>query len=164
MNPVRMRSPIRTILFALCLFIACISFAQPARPPSGNNSTNLLAVELWLPQGDEVLHAPATISIQANVALDAPAQKGDFVRIEFYANTKRLGSRKSVWHDAVGPDPHSRKFQPMIMSAAGFWPVGLDWSNVPAGSYALTAKASDTKGRSAVSTPVNITVLPSPSP
>lgn len=113
---------------------------------------------------DKVFHAPATIRIQANVTLDDRAHKGESVRVEFYANTKRLGSRKSAWHDAIGPDPHSRNFQPMIMMAAGFWPVGLDWSNVPAGSYTLTARAIGAKGRSAVSAPVNITVLPSSSP
>ncbi len=110
----------------------------------------------------KVFHAPATISIQADISLDAPVRAGDSVRIEFYANTKRLGSRKSVWHDEMGPNPHSRDFQPMHIFPAGFVPVVLVWNNPPVGAYALTARMTWTNGLSAVSTPVNIAVLPRP--
>jgi hypothetical protein len=109
---------------------------------------------------NKVFYTPATISIQADVSLDAPARAGDSVRVEFYANTKRLGSGKSVWHDEIGSNPHSRDFQPMHITPAGFWPVELIWNNAPVGTYALTAKATGARGRSAVSAPVNITVLP----
>jgi len=159
-----MRLRFGTLISPLCLFIACSSLAQTSSPPSGNNLTNLLAVQIDLMAGSEVFHAPASVSIQAVVALDAPARAGDSVQVEFFANTRRLGSRESVWHNAIGPNPHSRSFQPMIMVAAGFWPVGLVWSNAPPGDYALTAKATDSKGRSAVSAPVKITVLPSSRP
>jgi len=109
---------------------------------------------------NKVFYTPATISIQADVSLDAPARAGDSVRVEFYANTKRLGSGKSVWHDEIGSNPHSRDFQPMHITPAGFWPVELVWNNAPVGDYTLTAKATGAKGRSAVSAPVNIPVLP----
>lgn len=112
------------------------------------------------PTGNKVFHVPATISIEADVSLDAPARARDSVRVEFYANTKRLGSRKSVWHEAVGSNPHSRDLPPMHISPAGFGPVVLVWDNPPVGDYTLTAKATGAKGCSAVSAPVNITILP----
>jgi len=96
----------------------------------------------------------------AIVTLDAPASAGDSVRVDFFANARKLGLRKSVWHAALGPDPHSHRAQPMIMRAAGFDPVLLNWSNVPAGVYALTARATGAGGRAAVSEPVKITVMP----
>src|SRR5262249_26358059 len=40
----------------------------------------------------------------------------------------------------------------------------LIWSNVPAGDYALTAKATDNAGASTVSEPVNISVQIGPPP
>jgi len=163
MNPARLRSQFWTILFPLCLFIACSSCAQSPSPPSGNNSTNLLAVEITI-FDNKTFHAPATISIIASVSQSAPGRKGDSVRVEFFANTNRLGVRKSFWHDAVRPNPHSRNAQPMIMVAAGFDLVELVWSDPPAGNYTLTARATGAKGRSATSSPVSITILPPPSP
>ncbi|MGD0743939.1 MAG: hypothetical protein ABSA45_02180 [Verrucomicrobiota bacterium] len=108
---------------------------------------------------NKVFHAPATISIQADVSLDVPACAGDFVRVEFYANMKRLGSRKCVWHDEVRSNSHPRDCQPMEIIPAGFSPVEFVWKNPPVGDYTLTAKATWTNDLSAVSAPVNITVL-----
>src|ERR1017187_1847805 len=108
----------------------------------------------------EVFHAPATISIRADVSLDAPACVGDSVRVVFYANTKRLGSRKSVWHDEGRSNSHYWNSQPMHTIPAGFRPVELVWNNPPAGDYKLTAKVTWTDDLSAVSAPVNIKVLP----
>jgi hypothetical protein len=110
--------------------------------------------------GNKVFHVPATISIEADVSLNAPARARDSVRVEFYANTKRLGSRKSVWHDKMRSNPHSRDFQPMHITPAGFRPVVLVWNNPPVGDYTLTAKVTGAKARSAVSPPVTITVVP----
>jgi hypothetical protein len=79
---------------------------------------------------NKVFHAPATISIQADVTLDAPARAGDSVRVEFYANTKCLGSGKSVWHDEMKSNPHSRDFQPMHITPRRFLAgrIGLEKS------------------------------------
>jgi hypothetical protein len=110
--------------------------------------------------GNKIFHAPATISIEADVSLDAPARARDSVRVEFYANTKRLGSRKSVWHEALVSNPRSRALPPMHIPPAGFGPVVLVWNNPPAGDYTLTARVSGAKARTAVSAPVNITILP----
>ena len=43
-------------------------------------------------------------------------------------------------------------------------PFSLVWSNVPAGSYTLTAQATDNLGASAISAPVDIRVKPPPGP
>ena len=163
-NPVRAR--LGTLLFALGLLWAHGGSAQTATPPDGTNSTNPLAVSLslWLPDPEGSFHAPATIGLMAQITLNAPAPAGDSVRVDFFANTNKLGSRKSVWHDAIGPDPHARNFQPMIMRRAGFDPVEMEWSNAPAGGWAVTARATGVRGRSAVSAPLNITVLPTASP
>ena len=111
-----------------------------------------------------ILHKPAHIFILADVTTAVAAHAGDSVTVDFFANTSKLGSRKSLWHNAVKPDPHSRKFQPMIIVDAGFGGVDFDWSNAPAGSYALTAKAYGLHGLSAVSAPLNITILASSPP
>src|SRR5690349_6032819 len=42
-------------------------------------------------------------------------------------------------------------------------PYSITWSNVPVGSYSLTAKATDSKGTVATSAAVNITVDAAPS-
>jgi len=49
---------------------------------------------------------------------------------------------------------------PFIMTGIGYPSVELVWHGVPAGTYTLTAKATNNKGQATVSTPVNITVLP----
>jgi hypothetical protein len=50
------------------------------------------------------------------------------------------------------------------IGAATSSPFQLALNNVPAGSYSLTAHATDNEGAVGVSTPVNITVLPAHSP
>jgi len=111
---------------------------------------------------NKVFHAPATISMQADVSLDAPLRAGHSVRVEFYANTKRLGSGKSVWHEELGLNSRTRDFQPMHIIPADFVPVKLVWNNPSAGDYALTARVTGAQRHSAVSAPVNITILSRP--
>jgi len=153
------------IFLPLCLLVACDRHKQNTSPPSGTNSTNPLAVTLsvW-PPDDIVFRAPATISIQAEVTLGAQNRAGNSVRVDFFADTNFLGSRNSVWHDEIRPDPHSRNAQPMIIVPAGFLPVRWVWNNIPAGNYSITAQATGSEGRSASSAPLNITVLPSATP
>jgi hypothetical protein len=148
------------ISILLCLMAAAAGFAQTAAPPAADGSTNQLSVSLWLPRTAEAPHAPAAIHMYAYVASSAPAQKGDVVRIDFYAGTNLLGSNEAVWHAGIRPDPHSNKPQPMIVSLPGFSPASMVWSNVPAGTYALTARASEAGGATAVSPPANLTVQP----
>jgi regulation of enolase protein 1 (concanavalin A-like superfamily) len=73
--------------------------------------------------------APATISLTAS-ASDPENQMG---RVEFYNGSSLLGTDTTA-------------------------PYSLNWSNVAAGTYSLTAMAYDAAGQSAQSAPVSITV------
>jgi len=169
-KPFQMEGQGRGMIFLLCLFIAGNGLAQTPGASPGKPPQNPLSVTLEVMcNGDalhagDTLHAPAGIFILAGVTTKVGAHAGDTVTIDLFANNNKLGSRKSVWHDAIKPDPHSRKFQPMIMVAPGFGWVDFTWSNAPAGSYALTARASGLHGLSVVSAPVNITIVTSVPP
>ncbi len=156
-------SIIRLILLQVCTVVAigCERQPQTASPSAEDKPKSSLKVWIAAPDNGSTYHAPAVVYILAGVELAGGAKAGDAVTVDFFANTHRLGSRQSLWHKGIKPDPSSRNFQPMIMSAAGFGGVSLCWSNVPAGIYALTAKASGLHGLSAVSEGVNITVSPS---
>ena len=79
--------------------------------------------------------APATISLSA-IAADV---EGVVIRVDFYAGTQLVGSATASPFDAT-------------------------WSNVPAGTYSLTAVATDNEGETATSVPISVTVAPAPSP
>ena len=87
------------------------------------------AVSLTSPSSGATFTAPATIALAATAS--AP---GDSVtRVEFYQGATKLGEDLSA-------------------------PYAFSWSNVPAGSYSLTAKVIAGSGASAVSSPVNVSV------
>src|ERR1035437_5853365 len=73
--------------------------------------------------------SPATVSIEATAA-DAD---GTVTKVEFYANDLLIGT--------VTTSPYT-----------------ITWSNMPLGTYTLTAKATDNGGLSDISDPVNINV------
>ena len=79
--------------------------------------------------------APANISISAT----AGDVDGSVVRVDFYAGTQLVGS------DTASP-------------------FTATWSNVPAGTYGLTAVATDNEGETATSVPITMTVAAAPSP
>ena len=154
-----MKASILSILF--CLLAAGIVSAQTAtNPPAGDGPTNSLMVQISPQLSRGVFHAPATIRINAIVTQRSPSSAGDFVEVEFFANTNRLGSTRSASHGVVRPRPRPGQPVPLFVIAPGFAPAGFVWTNVPAGHYALTARATGDGGLSAVSPPVNITVLP----
>ncbi len=99
-------------------------------PAEGGGSYNQApTVDLIHPSPGDDFPAPATIALEAQAA----DSDGAIVRVEFFAGGASLGSVS----------------QP---------PFVLTWANVPAGSYSLTAAATDTSGATTVSVPVNITV------
>jgi|GEM_PF-919609 len=81
------------------------------------------------PANNASFTAPATITINAS-ASDAG---GSVAKVEFFQGTTKLGEDTSS-------------------------PYSLSWSNVAAGSYSLTAKATDNTGLTGTSSAVNITV------
>jgi RHS repeat-associated protein len=85
-------------------------------------------VSLTSPEGGSTFVAPASITVSADVN-----DNGSVDKVEFYAGTTLIGN------DSTSP-------------------YSIIWSNVLAGSYALTAKATDNLGESATSAGVNITV------
>ncbi|MEH0165831.1 Ig-like domain-containing protein [Roseateles microcysteis] len=87
------------------------------------------SVSLTGPAGGSVFTAPASIMLTANAA----DSDGSVSKVEFYAGAVKIGESSSA-------------------------PYSLSWSGVAAGSYTLTAKATDNSGASTTSIPVSITV------
>ncbi|MBK9317106.1 MAG: PQQ-dependent sugar dehydrogenase [Acidobacteria bacterium] len=90
---------------------------------------SLPTVNITVPANGATFTSPATITINAN----AGDSDGVVTQVSFYQGTTLLGSD-------------------------GTAPYSFTWSNVPAGNYALTAKATDNHGYVTTSSPVNITV------
>jgi Glycosyl hydrolase family 48/Cellulose binding domain/Bacterial Ig domain len=93
------------------------------------------AVRITAPAPGATFTAPATVPITAE-ALDSD---GTIASVAFIAGTAVVGT------DTVSP-------------------YTFNWTNVPAGSFSLTARATDDKGATTVSAPVGITVSPNTGP
>jgi peptidoglycan/xylan/chitin deacetylase (PgdA/CDA1 family)/regulation of enolase protein 1 (concanavalin A-like superfamily) len=95
-------------------------------------------VSITAPASGASFSAPATIAISATASAGSGATVS---RVEFYAGATLIGSASAA-------------------------PYAVTWSEVPAGSYSLTAKVVDSLGSSATSPPVSVTVdstgLPAP--
>jgi GH35 family endo-1,4-beta-xylanase len=79
----------------------------------------------------------ATFTEGANIVMNANASDSDgsVTKVEFFSGSTKIGEDTSS-------------------------PYSVTWSSVPAGSYTLTAKATDNGGATTTSTGVNITVNP----
>ncbi len=86
-------------------------------------------VALTSPAPNQVVTAPANVTLTAN-ATDAD---GTITKVEFYNGATLLGTATSA-------------------------PYGFTWTNVPAGAYSLTAKATDNQGATSTSSPVSLLV------
>jgi hypothetical protein len=93
------------------------------------------SVSLSSPAAGAVFSAPANISITA----DATDSDGTIQEVTFYANGSPIGSRTSS-------------------------PYTFTWTNVAAGSYSLTAVATDNEGATTTSDPVSISVASNAAP
>ncbi|OON67165.1 glycosyl hydrolase [Hymenobacter sp. CRA2] len=91
-------------------------------------------VSLTSPSAGASFTAPASITISANAA-DA---NGTVSKVEFFQGSTKLGEDTSS-------------------------PYSFTWSNVAAGSYSITARATDNAGATTTSSAVNVTVTSSPS-
>ncbi|HXI73657.1 MAG TPA: Ig-like domain-containing protein [Verrucomicrobiae bacterium] len=100
------------------------------------------------PANGAAFYAPTNISLIAK----ATDSNGSIVNVEFFAGTTDLGPGIPVVLDPPG-----------VNGVTG--PVYfLNWQNVPANAYSLTAVATENDGLSTTSAPVNITVLTGPPP
>jgi mono/diheme cytochrome c family protein len=87
------------------------------------------SVSISSPSNNVSFTAPANINIVAS----ASDSDGSIVKVEFFNGTTKLGEDTSA-------------------------PYEFGWSNVAAGTYAITAKATDNGGATTTSTVVNVTV------
>jgi subtilisin family serine protease len=107
----------------------------PTPTPSPTPAPNSApSVSLSSPTGGTVFTAPAGINVTA-VASDADGTVG---RVDFYAGGQLIGTAASS-------------------------PYGVNWGNVAAGTYSLTAVATDNAGAQTTSAAVSITVNARPS-
>jgi uncharacterized delta-60 repeat protein len=102
-------------------------------------TNRLPAVRLVTPTNGAVFASPANVLLVAH----ASDQDGRIAQVEFFAGTNRLGVRTNL-------------------VAAATNVVSLSWSNPPVGQHTLTARATDDRGGTGLSTPVVITVMASP--
>ncbi|MEP6915056.1 MAG: Ig-like domain-containing protein, partial [Acidobacteriota bacterium] len=101
-----------------------------ARPGTGLPAPNAPpAVAVTAPATGASFTAPASITVSAN----ATDPDGTIARVEFYAGATLLATRTTL-------------------------PYSVAWNSVPAGSYALTARAFDNAGASATSAAVTVQV------
>ena len=92
-------------------------------------------VSLTSPASGASYYAPAFIALNANAA----DSDGTIAKVDFYQGALLLGTATSA-------------------------PYAYNWINVTAGSYTITAKATDNLGAATTSSPVNITVNPNTPP
>jgi hypothetical protein len=106
------------------------------------------AVSIINPTNGAVFYTPVNISLLARAA----DPDGSVTNVEFFAGTTDLGRGQPVVLDPPGVNG--------VTGLVYF----LNWQNVPANTYSLTAVATDNGGASTTSAPVKITVLPGPPP
>ena len=105
------------------------SASQPVTVTVGAPANKPPTVSLSTPAASGSFTAPASMSIAAN-AVDAD---GTVTKVDFFANGQLVGSDTTT-------------------------PYSVTWSSVAAGTYNLTAVATDNAGATATSQPVTITV------
>ena len=107
----------------------------PAAAPPPPPVNTAPSVSLTGPAADSSYAEPAIVPLTATAA-DAD---GSISRVEFFANSTLVGTDTTA-------------------------PYAYTWSNVPAGSYSLTARATDDDGAATVSAATSITVTTPPPP
>lgn len=106
-------------------------------------------VRLVAPRDGQVLRAPAEVRLTA-VAWD---EDGGVVTVEFFAGNRSLGI-------VDRPDPVPLPTDDQVQDPSlGLPRYSLLWSDVPPGSYTLTALATDTQGMTTLSAPARLWVI-----
>ncbi|BCB27726.1 hypothetical protein SKTS_26120 [Sulfurimicrobium lacus] len=91
-------------------------------------------VSLTAPANNTIYVAPASVTLTATAA----DSDDSITKVEFYRGTTLIGTDTAA-------------------------PYGINWTNAPAGSYTLTARATDKSGATTTSAPVQIIVDAPPS-
>jgi len=108
------------------------------------------SVEIVYPSPDSTIVAPTNVPVSA-VAYD---RDGSIQSVEFFANGVSLGTVPGI--TLTNPTANAS-------ITATFIPLySVTWNVTNAGSYTLTAKATDNQGASTTSRPVAVTVLGAP--
>jgi len=115
--------------------LATVTFDNVNVTPVSGPSNTPPSAAMTSPASGATFTAPATIALSTT----ASDTDGTVARVEFYAGTTLLAT------DTTSP-------------------YAFSWSNVPAGTYALTARATDDDGAVTTSSPVSITVNPAAPP
>ena len=120
----------RTLFTIAVLVVGTLSMVLAQK----GNKNNKPVVDITAPANNASFNAPANITVTAN----ATDSDGTITKVEFYANVTLIGTDTTR-------DPATNLFS-------------VQWSNVAAGSYSLTARATDNSQGKTTSSPVNITV------
>ncbi|MGX5819288.1 discoidin domain-containing protein [Chitinophaga lutea] len=118
------------------IYLADICVAKSATDlcPTDVNNNVAPTVSLTAPAPNATFTAPASITVSANAA----DSDGTVSKVEFFQGSIKIGEDASS-------------------------PYSITWTNVAAGNYALTAKATDDDNATTTSAAVNITVNAAPS-
>jgi RHS repeat-associated protein len=116
---------------------AHLSWQSPSRskeiiPPTRLLPSNGISVSLTSPSAGSGFPAGGTVTLTATATAGLGIAKVQY----FHGGTNLIG-------ESTGPSPYA-----------------FNWTGVPAGSYSITAVATDTAGCSVTSTPVTISVAP----
>ena len=129
---------------------------HPGPPPTPTNLPPV--VRITSPPDGATFWAPVNIPIYAYAA----DRDGSVTGVEFFGGSTDLGPGHPV--TAVPPPLPPGPIQPPILIVTpNYWE--FLWANATQGPYALMAVATDNKGASTISDPVNITIVgPLPPP
>ncbi|MBU6483724.1 MAG: hypothetical protein KGR23_02870 [Betaproteobacteria bacterium] len=107
-------------------------------------------------RGDSTASATVTVTVNANVApvvtLTAPVEGGRFVAP---ATIALAASASDTDGSVARVDFYAGS---MLVGTATTTPFTATWSNAPAGSYSVSAKATDNLGATATSSPASVTI------
>jgi hypothetical protein len=108
-----------------------------------NGAAQTPFVALSSPAAQQVYAPGATVAVAAT----ASEPNATITKVQFYATSVVPGTSKT----------------PVLIGASATAPYTASWTDVPAGYYQLTAKATDSGGATATSPPILINVVPAKS-
>ncbi|HEY1662202.1 MAG TPA: hypothetical protein VGI03_07270 [Verrucomicrobiae bacterium] len=135
-----------------------VHIVEPADGAIFHAPANIRLVALATPYGTDLgpEKAPPFIHSDEWELVSSPESQ---YTVAFLSGTNSLSLQNgSLVSARVKPVPG--RAEPLLMVLVGYPALEWTWHDVPAGKYTLTARATNEKGLVAISTPVQITVLP----